>query len=113
MNEIPKPGSRGPRSGCVGWVTTPSLCKMIDLFLDYAGKKIAEARAAYASGNIRGGGDSRASYQVQRGQHRGLSHPSSWPCGWKISHGRVAANPWGHSWMNWNRPSQLSNLSLR
>ncbi len=28
------------------------VCKMIDLFLDYAGKKIVEARAAQAAGNL-------------------------------------------------------------
>ena len=28
------------------------VCKMIDLFLDYAGKRIAEARAAQAAGNF-------------------------------------------------------------
>ncbi len=30
------------------------VCKMIDLFLDYAAKKIAEARAAQEAGNLTG-----------------------------------------------------------
>jgi HPt (histidine-containing phosphotransfer) domain-containing protein len=30
------------------------VCKMIDLFLDYAGQKIVEARAAHCAGNLAG-----------------------------------------------------------
>jgi HPt (histidine-containing phosphotransfer) domain-containing protein len=33
------------------------VCKMIDLFLDYAAKKIGEARAAHVAGNLAGVGD--------------------------------------------------------
>ena len=33
---------------------TAFVCKMIDLFLEYAGQKIVEARVAYSAGNLAG-----------------------------------------------------------